>query len=203
MKPKLTRVASVAIGIGFMTAACGSSGTPALSPAPSHSVAVGSPAKAPAGTFGTACAEIPANGMGSFSGMAQAPVATAAANSPLLSDLGRAVQAAGLAATLNSAKAITVFAPDNKAFAALGSGNVNTLMASKSDLKKVLEYHIVNGRITPADLASGAPLTSLLGTAIHPQKTGDGYAINNAEVVCGNIQTANATVYIVDKLLIP
>lgn len=141
--------------------------------------------------------------MGSVSGMASAPVVTAAAHNPLLTDLVHAIDAAGLTNTLNSAKGITVFAPDNAALAALGGGNVKTLMANKADLVKVLQYHVVNSRVTPAQLASGKPLTTQLGLPVHPVMSGHLYMINTAEVVCGNIQTSNATVYIVNKVLIP
>jgi uncharacterized surface protein with fasciclin (FAS1) repeats len=201
MRSKLLGVATAAMSVGLATAACGSSGTSASDAPPSHSPAV-APASAN-GTFGTACAEVPASGMGSLSGMAGAPVATAASHNPLLSDLVHAVRVAGLTNTFNSERAITVFAPENGAFTTLGSGNVNTLLASKADLRKVLEYHVVRGRITPADLASGAKLTTLLGTELHPTVQDGVYKINNATVVCGNVQTGNATVYIIDKLLIP
>ena len=135
--------------------------------------------------------------------MAAAPVATAASHNPLLSELGHAVRTARLTSTLNSARAITVFAPDNAAFAALGRGNLSALMASRSDLTKVLEFHVVNGRQTPADLASGKHLTTLLGTTIVPAKSGGIYQVNNAVVICGNVQTANATVYIINKVIVP
>jgi uncharacterized surface protein with fasciclin (FAS1) repeats len=135
--------------------------------------------------------------------MASAPVATAVADNPMLSDLSHAIDAAGLTRSLNSAKAITVFAPDNAAFLALGPGNLTTLKATKSDLTKVLEYHVVSGRHSPADLASGGHLTTLRGTVIIPAKTPGGYQVNKAGIICGNIQTANATIYIVDKVLVP
>lgn len=141
--------------------------------------------------------------MGGFGGRAAAPVATAASRNPLLSDLVRAIRVAGLTRRLNSARAITVFAPDDAAFADLGSGNLTALMATKADLVKVLEYHVVNGRQTPADLASGKHLTTLGGTTIVPARSGTEYIVNNADVVCGNVQTANATVYIVNKVLVP
>jgi uncharacterized surface protein with fasciclin (FAS1) repeats len=38
---------------------------------------------------------------------------------------------------------------------------------------------------------------------IIPSRTRAGYVVNNADVVCGNIKTANATIYIVDKVLVP
>jgi uncharacterized surface protein with fasciclin (FAS1) repeats len=135
--------------------------------------------------------------------MASAPVATAASHNPQLTDLAHAISAAGLTSSLNSAKAITVFAPDNAALKALGSGNVKTLMANRSDLVKVLQYHVVNARVTPAELATGKPLMTQLGLPVHPARSGHRYKINSAEVVCGNIQTSNATVYILNKVLIP
>ena len=70
-------------------------------------------------TFGPACDAVPADGDGSFDGMATEPVATAASANPLLSTLVTAVTKAGLVDTLNSADGITVFAPTNDAFAAI------------------------------------------------------------------------------------
>lgn len=203
MTSKLIGAAAAAIAIAIAAVGCGSGGTPGPSPKPRHSVVTGSPVITPTGTFGAACVQIPTRGADSLSGMAEAPVGTATARNPLLVDLAHAVQAAGLVSTLNSAKAITVFAPDNYAFASFGSGNVQTLMASKADLRRVLEYGIVNGRITPAELATGVPLKTLIGTTVRPTVTGTVYKINTADVVCGNIQTENATVYVVDKLLFP
>jgi len=134
--------------------------------------------------------------------MAPAPAAAAAAQTPLLHEFERALAATGLTSRLNSARAITIFAPDNAAFRALGPGNLSTLNASKPDLARVLEDHIVSGRISPADLASRRRLATLRGTVIVPAKTAGGYRVNNAGVVCGNIQTANATIYIVNKVLV-
>jgi uncharacterized surface protein with fasciclin (FAS1) repeats len=155
------------------------------------------------GTFGDLCARLPATGTGSISWMASVPLATAVAGTPVLHDFGRAISAAGLTGRLNSARSITVFAPDNAAFAALGAGNFATLKATKADLARVLEYHVVSGRRTPADLATGKHLTTLRGTVIVPVKTRDGYKVNHTDVVCGNIQTANATIYIVNEVLVP
>jgi uncharacterized surface protein with fasciclin (FAS1) repeats len=155
------------------------------------------------GAFGIGCAKVPATGPGSLSAMASMPVATAAASTPLLHDFSTAIKAAGLTGTLNSARAITVFAPDNAAFLALGKGNLATLTATRSDLTKVLEYHVVSGRYTPRQLASRRHLTTLRGTVIIPAKSHKIYEVNSVEITCGNIQTANATVYIVSNILVP
>ena len=199
MRPKHMGVTVAAAGLSLAAAACSSGGTSA-----STGTSVGTQhISTQTGTFGAACAKVPRTGMGSFSGMAGAPVATAASHNPLLSDLVHAVQAAGLTGTLNSAKSITVFAPDNAAFAQLGTKNVNTLMGNKADLTKVLEYHVVPGRQTPADLAAGKQLKTLLGLPIHPAKMGGTYEIGKARIICGNVQTSNATVYIIDRVLLP
>jgi uncharacterized surface protein with fasciclin (FAS1) repeats len=224
MKPRLIGVATAALGVCLAAAACSSSGTTTSAAAnthtampshsampsdttmaPSHNPVSGSPAAAPngTGTIGASCAKLPAKGTGSVSGMASEPVATAVSHNPQLTDFSRAIDTAGLAHTLNTAKTITVFAPDNSALAALGAGNVKTLLGNKADLTKVIQYHVVTLHVTPANLAAGKPLPTQLGLPVHPAKSGDKYTVNNAEVACGNIATSNATLYIINKVLIP
>ena len=72
---------------------------------------------ASADTFGAGCSAIPTEGKGSFNGMVTDPVGTAASNNPLLKTLVAAVTEADLVDTLNSAPALTVFAPTDDAFA--------------------------------------------------------------------------------------
>ena len=98
--------------------------------------------------------------------------------------------------------AITIFAPANAAFAKLPASAM-TMMHSKAELTKILKYHVVSGHITPGELASGKPLTTLEGGTLKPSKMGAVYEVNNADVICGNIHTANATVYVINKVLIP
>jgi uncharacterized surface protein with fasciclin (FAS1) repeats len=143
------------------------------------------------------------SGAGSFTGMATAPVATAASANPLLSTLVTAVKQAGLVNTLNSAAGITVFAPDNAAFAKIPASTLKTVLADKPELTKILTYHVVAGRVTPAELASGKTLKTLEGGTVTPAMMGSSYTVNGASVVCGNVQTANATVYIIGSVLMP
>jgi uncharacterized surface protein with fasciclin (FAS1) repeats len=153
--------------------------------------------------FGSACASVPTTGAGSFSGMATAPVATAASNNPALKTLVSAVTAAGLGDTLNTAKDITVFAPVDSAFAAMDQATLTSAMADpKGLLTKVLTYHVVQGRLTPAMLAGTH--TTLEGGTLTVAGSGQDFTVNGkAKVVCGNVQTANATVYIIDGVLLP
>jgi uncharacterized surface protein with fasciclin (FAS1) repeats len=153
--------------------------------------------------FGPACSAVPKTGAGSFTGMATAPVATAASANPVLSTLVTAVKKAGLVDTLNAANGITVFAPENSAFTKIPSATLNGVLANKGELTKILTYHVVSGRYTPAQLAKGVTLKTLEGGTVTTAMSGGTYTVNGANVVCGNVQTANATVYIINSVLMP
>jgi uncharacterized surface protein with fasciclin (FAS1) repeats len=193
----------LASGLVLGTTACSSSSSSsAASQAASKPAAAVSAAQAGASTtdFGAGCASVPATGAGSFTGMS---TATAASANPVLSTLVTAVKKAGLVDTLNSAQNITVFAPDNAAFAKIPADTLDKILANKAELTKILTYHVVSGRNTPGQLAKGAPLETLEGNTVQPELTGATYTVNGAHVVCGNVQTANATVYIIDTVLTP
>ncbi len=195
----------IVTGVLALTAAACSS-TPSAAPAapasPSHHAMASHHPMAETARFGSDCGMVPATGMGSFHGMSMEPAATAASHNPLLTSFAKDIKAAGLTADLNSMHAITVFAPANTAFAKLPASEM-TMMHSPAELTKILKYHVVSGHITIAELASGKPLTSLEGATLKPSKMGSVYEVNNAGIICGNIQTANATVYIINKVLTP
>ncbi|WP_105971631.1 fasciclin domain-containing protein [Streptomyces geranii] len=153
--------------------------------------------------FGPACSSVPADGAGSFDGMAKDPVATAASNNPALSTLVAAVQKAGLVDTLNNAQNITVFAPTNDAFAKIPKATLDKVLADKAQLTKILTYHVVGQKLTPTDLASGS-FDTLEKSKLTTAGSGESYTVNDsAKVVCGDVKTANANVYIVDTVLMP
>jgi uncharacterized surface protein with fasciclin (FAS1) repeats len=215
VKNKLIAVSGLALSCAFGVAACSSSGSSTAasgsssSPAASSSspMASGSSAAGSGATtsmdFGSGCASVPKSGAGSFTGMATAPVATAASANPLLSTLVAAVKAAGLVDTLNSASNITVFAPDNAAFAKIPAATLKGILANKAELTKILTYHVASGRYTAAQLASGTAIKTLEGGTVTPAMMAGSYTVNGASVVCGNVQTANATVYIINTVLTP
>ncbi|ARP72820.1 fasciclin [Streptomyces pluripotens] len=153
--------------------------------------------------FGPACSAVPENGAGSFDGMAQDPVATAASHNPVLSTLVAAVTKAGLVDTLNNARNITVFAPTNDAFAKIPKATLDKVLHDKAQLTKILTYHVVGKKLTPKDLENGSYETLEKGE-LSTSGSGTDYSVNNsAKVVCGNVKTANATVYLVDTVLMP
>jgi uncharacterized surface protein with fasciclin (FAS1) repeats len=207
VKYKMMITAAATAGLALGAAACGSSGgssaASSASPASSSAAAPSSSASTASAPFGPGCSSVPSSGKGSFSGMSAAPVATAASANPLLSTLVTAVKKAGLVDTLNSASGITVFAPDNAAFAKIPAATLKKVLASKSELTKILTYHVTSGRQTPTMLATGTPIKTLEGSTVTPAKMGSSYEINKSQVVCGNVQTANATVYIISTVLMP
>jgi uncharacterized surface protein with fasciclin (FAS1) repeats len=196
----LTATACASTASSTSAAAPASSATAATTPqaaaSPSESMAE------TAGTIGTDCGMIPAAGMGSMHGMAMDPVVIAASHNPLITTLAAEIMKADLTATLNSAKNITVFAPDNQAFKDLTAHDM-AMMSGMTELAKVLKYHVVTGRITPAELAHGMTLTTLEGSQLKTSRMGSVYEVNNADVTCGNLHTANATVYIINTVLMP
>ena len=201
---------AIAVAFAMTVAAC-SSATSSTTSAPSSSAAAPSAAGAAspsesmtetAATVGNDCGMIPATGMGSMHGMEMDPVVTAASHNPLTTTLAAEITKAGLASTLNSARSITVFAPDNQAFKNLTAHDM-AMMAGLAELDRILKYHVVRGRITPEELASGMTLSTLEGSPLHTAKMGSTYEVNNAAITCGNLHTANATVYIINAVLMP
>jgi len=153
------------------------------------------------GPFGPGCAGVPTSGEGSVEGMADDPVATAASNNPLLKTLVAAVTQAGLVDTLNSAENLTVFAPTDDAFAAIPKKDLNALLKDKKALTAVLTHHVVGERLDPSAVAGEHE--TLNKDMLTVEGEGENFTIGDATVVCGNVQTANATVYVVDQVLMP
>ncbi len=165
-------------------------------------------APAAEGPFGAACAGVPTEGEGSVEGMADDPVATAASNNPLLTTLVAAVTAANLGDTLNTTDNLTVFAPSNDAFAAVDPAALEMLLLPENvdQLSAILTYHVIGERLAPDALAGTFP--TLNGAELTIDGSGEMFTTNvggapEATVVCGNVQTANATVYIIDQVMMP
>jgi uncharacterized surface protein with fasciclin (FAS1) repeats len=223
------RIAATAT-LGLLTVAltaCGSAEpaatTPAASaPTPSMAApATSAPAAASsdgvttnADVFGPACNMLPqGDAPGSLNNMGPQPVASAASTNPLLTTLVTAVgKVPGLADTLNSQKAITVFAPYNGAFeevqTALGDEAFNGLLANPTALGGLLSYHVVPQRYDATGLVDAGTTTELAGGDLTIGGTADAPTVtdgqgNTANVLCGNIPTSNATVFVIDKVLMP
>lgn len=154
-----------------------------------------------------AYAEAVPDGAGSVSGMAQDPVATAASNNPLLTTLVQAVSGqlnpdVDLVSTLNSDE-FTVFAPVDEAFAKIDPATIETLKTDSTLLSSILTYHVIPGQLTPDEVIGTH--TTVQGAEVTVDGPTDTLTINGgaSAVICGGVQTANATVYLIDTVLMP
>lgn len=200
-------IAAAAIALSLTLAACGEDDKSSDGGDDKAATAEGPEAQ----TFGDGCAEVPTDGAGSFDGMVKDPVATAASNNPLLTTLVTAVGAVdGLGDTLNGAEELTVFAPFNGAFEEIPEADLTALVeggmaeGQDSTLYKILAHHVL-GENADADEVEGDKETlagdslTIEGDAESGMTVSDGTV--TANVICGNIPTANATVYVIDKVL--
>ncbi|GAA0597643.1 fasciclin domain-containing protein [Kribbella sandramycini] len=220
MSKNIVRVglAAAALSMIFVTAACGSgddkagsapaTSTSSSAPTPSDSMSSSAPVDNTAGLVGPGCADYAkANptGAGSVDGMAAAPVATAASGNPLLKTLVAAVSGkvnskVNLVSTLNGGE-FTVFAPVDSAFAKIDAKTMGTLTTNDALLTKILTYHVVPGQLD-ATAVVGKHAT-VEKQDVNVTGSGDNLMVNNAKVICGGVKTANATVYLIDTVLMP
>jgi uncharacterized surface protein with fasciclin (FAS1) repeats len=144
---------------------------------------------------------------GTLAGMTDDPVATAASSNPVLTTLVSAVGEAGLVDTLNSAPALTVFAPTDCAFAALDPATLQAAMADPTGLlSTVLGFHVVVGeQLSADDLATMTSVQTFTGATLPISAEGETITVGGgqAHVVVPDIQTANATVHLIDAVMLP
>ncbi|MEU4195354.1 fasciclin domain-containing protein [Kribbella sp. NPDC026611] len=222
MSKHLTRagIAVSALALAFTATACGggdsdsnasgssssstsapmTSDTPAMTPSATDAAA--------GGMVGPGCAgyaKANPTGAGSIDGMAAAPVANAASGNPLLKTLVAAVSGklnpkVNLVSTLNGGE-FTVFAPVDTAFAKIPAATVNTLKTNDALLTKILTYHVVAGQLDPTAVVGKHPTVEKQDVTV--TGSGDALKVNGANVICGGVKTANATVYLIDSVLMP
>lgn len=169
---------------------------------------IAAPTAAAAPLVGPGCAAYAAQvptGPGSVGELAKVPVAVAASNSPVLTTLAAAVSGklnpqVNLVDTLNGGQ-FTVFAPTDDAFAKIDAATIEKLKTDAALLTSILTYHVVPGQAGP-DQVVGTHKT-VQGADLTVSGSGDHLMVNNANVVCGGIATTNATVYLIDSVLLP
>lgn len=221
---RATAIASAAT-LGLLLSACGGAqkdSAPAQENAPTQEQAPADEQQAPPAQddmatgggvttaediYGPGCAQVPTEGEGSVEGMIDDPVGSAAGNNPLLTKLTAAVGAAGLGDTLNQRDAeYTVFAPADPAFDELPPEQLDALLndpAQQQQLSDILTYHVVPQRMTAEQVAQTGTLETVQGGQLMTEGEGEDMTVNGANVLCGNVPTANATVFVIDQVLMP
>lgn len=203
-------LAAAALTLTACSSGAGSSTSSDSSSSMSKSTPSASKMDPAADLVGPGCAayakQVP-SGAGSVSGMAEDPVATAASNNPLLTTLVAAVSGklnpqVNLVDTLNGGD-FTVFAPVDDAFKKIDPATIESLKteAGTATLTSILTYHVVPGQLAPSDI-DGTHKT-VEGSDLTVTGSGDSLKVNDASVICGGVKTANATVYLIDSVLMP
>jgi uncharacterized surface protein with fasciclin (FAS1) repeats len=131
-----------------------------------------------------------------------ADIVDTAVNAGSFTTLIAAVKAAGLVETLKGAGPFTVFAPRDEAFAKLPAGTVEGLLKDISQLKKILTYHVVAGKVMAADVAGMKSATTVEGSDVKID-TSSGVMINKSKVVTPDVATDNGVIHIIDSVLMP
>lgn len=204
-------LAAAALALTACSSGAGTSSSDSKAPMASSTPSASSSAMDPAADLvGSGCAayakQVP-SGSGSVAGMAEDPVATAASNNPLLTTLVAAVSGklnpnVNLVDTLNGGQ-FTVFAPVDDAFKKIDPATIDTLKtdAGAATLTSVLTYHVVPGQVSPKDIVGTHKTVE--GSDVTVTGSGDNLKVNDANVICGGVHTANATVYLIDSVLMP
>lgn len=212
-KKKVTAAITLGLASAFLLSACsmgsGSTSDSSSEPkAPETSESTPMEMDPDANLVGPGCAayaDAVPDGAGSVAGMAEDPVAVAASNNPLLTTLVAAVSGklnpdVDLVDTLNGGE-FTVFAPVDDAFAKIDPATIEALKTDSATLSSILTYHVVPGQIEPADI--DGTHTTVQGADLEVTGSGDDLMVNDAKVICGGVKTANATVYLIDTVLMP
>lgn len=223
-RTNLLRILGLVLALGLVTAACSSddNGDSASSDSTTATTQADDSSDSTMGTDDTAAQDVDSTTIcdteglvdavesgpdqGTLAGMTDDPVGTAASSNPVLTTLVSAVTAADLVDTLNSAEALTVFAPTDCAFAEFDQ---ETLQAAMDDptglLTTVLGFHVIPERLSSEDLAGMTELTTFTGETLPIEVDGDTITLNDggATVQVPDIETANATVYLIDAVMVP
>jgi uncharacterized surface protein with fasciclin (FAS1) repeats len=113
-----------------------------------------------------------------------------------LTSLASALTTANLVSTVNGLKDVTIFAPSNAAFGAIGSalGNI-----SISQLTSILTYHVVVGTVGYSTLLSNTTLKTVNGANVTITVEDGSVFVNSAKVIIPNVLVSNGVVHVIDK----
>jgi uncharacterized surface protein with fasciclin (FAS1) repeats len=128
-----------------------------------------------------------------------------AAEAGTFNTLIAAAQAADLVDALKGEGPLTVFAPTDDAFAKLPEGKVDMLLKpeNKDKLQAVLLYHVVEGKVTSAEVVNISSAKTLEGDSVDfSVKMGNVY-IDNAQVIAADVEASNGVIHVIDTVLLP
>jgi uncharacterized surface protein with fasciclin (FAS1) repeats len=116
-----------------------------------------------------------------------------------------AVQAAGLAETLQGEGPFTVFAPTDEAFAKLPKGTVEDLLKpeNKAKLVAILTYHVIPGKVMAEDVVKLKSSRTVQGQNLSIKVADGKVMVDNAQVVQTDILASNGVIHVIDSVVLP
>lgn len=131
-----------------------------------------------------------------------APLPDALARNPQLSTFTRLAVQSGLADDLRGAGPFTVFAPTDEAFKAVPAKTLEAWNADPAQLKAVLAFHVIDGRVAAADVKAG-PVKARQGSNLNLAKAGTFVTVEDAVVQDADLSATNGVAHTVDRVLMP
>lgn len=117
--------------------------------------------------------------------------------------LAKALTETGLIKALEKEGPFTVFAPTDEAFSKLPKGTLENLLKNKEQLKKILLYHVVSGKVMASDVVNLKSASTLEGQDVNIMIADGDVMINNAKVIKADVNASNGVIHVIDKVLIP
>jgi len=122
--------------------------------------------------------------------------------------LVQALKAADLVGALQGEGPFTVFAPTDKAFAALPDGQLEALLQDENmeKLQAILRYHVVSGKAMASDVTGLDAAPTLEGRPVQFQVKDGAVKLmgqNTATVVQADIEASNGVIHVIDSVLLP
>lgn len=115
----------------------------------------------------------------------------------------KALEAAGLAGTLRSEGPFTVFAPTDEAFGRLPEGTLGALLADMEELRSVLTYHVVPGRLTSDRVIEMESVETVNGASLRIGASDGTVHVDDARVVQADVEATNGVIHVIDAVVLP
>jgi len=142
---------------------------------------------------------------GGHKSMGPGDIVDVAAANGSFSTLIAAAKAADLVGALKGDGPLTVFAPTDEAFAALPAGTLDSLLLpeNQDQLKAILLYHVVPGKVMSGDLSGTMNVATLQGQKVEIVASGSGVTVNGANVVAADVAASNGVIHVIDAVILP
>ena len=140
-----------------------------------------------------------------FAGHTRKDIVDTAVQTGSFNTLAQALKAADLVDTLKGPGPFTVFAPTDQAFSKLPPGTLEVLLKpeNKEQLRSILTYHVVAGRVTAADVVKLTSAKTVNGQEVRISILKGVVGVNEAKVTKTDIAASNGLIHVIDRVILP